>query len=358
MPISKILDYKRLKFHAAAALLVLSLLASLLVAHRAGAAGFDNAYIRLDRQAASTATTGLVCVNPGSTSADVKTWSITFPTGFTVTDGGSGANWSTTNISTSGIPTGTSAWPNATSASAAASGQTVTWTNSSAQTMTNGTTYCYRWTSSSALSTGSAGVNKTGTITTKNSSAVTIDSSPWATAVISNDQITVSATVPATFTFVLGGNSDSFTTNLDPTANSVSTSGVTAQVITNALHGYIAWVKSANAALTSATRPSDPINTAGTVNGSPNTLSAGSDGYVLDVDETVDTDTNGTIDGEYNGGANAGGTLSTSYQPIFSGTSATSGYTATLVEKASISATHPPASDFTDTLTVVSAGQF
>lgn len=326
-----------------------------LIAPKANAALFTKAYIRLDRMSDATPTTGLVCAEPGTSSSDVKTWEVTFPAGFTVSS--TASNWQTSNISISDLPAGTSAWPNATSATATIGSQTVTWTNSSPETMNTGTTYCYRWTASAALTTSTAGADKTGSITTKNSSAVTIDTVNYATAVIADDQIVVSATVPANFTFTLEGNSDSLGT-LSRTAIS-SSAGKYVEIFTNANSGWIAWVKSNNAALSSASR-SASIATTGTVNGSPDNLSIGTEGYVLDVDLTTEGPGGGTVTiaGEYNGGASGGGTLSTTFQPIASSNGGADGDKITLVEKAAISGLTKEATDYTDTLTVVGAGQF
>jgi hypothetical protein len=223
--------------------------------------------------------------------------------------------------------------------------------------MNNGTLYCYRWinTTGNAVTTGTTGVDKTGTVLTRDTGVATIDSTQYATAVITNDQIVVSATVPATFTFTLGANTDSLGT-LSTGAVGAS-SGVTATVITNAQNGWITWAKDLNQGLVSAVA-SKTITTTGTINATPDTLSAGTEGYVLDVNETADPQTNGSIDAEYNGGADAGGTYSANYQPINSGTGPTSGYASSLVERAAISGTTPAATDYTDTLTVVAAGQF
>ncbi|MCE9643616.1 MAG: hypothetical protein K8Q97_04895 [Candidatus Andersenbacteria bacterium] len=319
---------------------------------RAQATSFTQAYLRLDRMKASTATGGTVCAKPVTTAteADVK---VVFPTGFTVN--GTAGNWT---VTTTNLPSGASAWLGIGTATAVSS-QTVTFPSSD---LTVGTLYCFNFTGTSTLTTSSAGSSKTGTITTTTSAPADIDLTSYATAVVSDDQIVVSAVVPAIFTFALSANTDSFTGNLSTTTT--STTGVTTTVATNAQAGWIQWVKSANAALSSSTA-SASIATAGTVDNSPTDL-ASTTGYVLDVDVTTDSGTgSGTVTqasnygAEYNGtNSTSGGTLSTTFQPIAASDGTTDGDVLTLTERAKISAVQAAASDYTDTLTVVAAGRF
>jgi hypothetical protein len=143
-----------------------------------------------------------------------------------------------------------------------------------------------------------------------------------------------------------------------------SSSGRTVTIATNAAAGWVAWVKSANAALNSASTGAS-IATAGTVNNAPSDLAALT-GYVLDVDITTDSGTGtGTVSqasdygAEYAGtNATSGGTLSTTFQPIAAASGTTDGDVLTLIERAKISAVQAAAVDYTDTLTVVAAGRF
>ncbi len=311
------------------------------VAH---AANFTGAYLRFDRMMASTATNVVVVFKPATVGTEAKV-KITFPAGFTVSG--------SPTVNTTALPAGTTAVPG--TLSAAGSAQTVT--ISGATDMVVGTLYAVNI--ATGITNGTAGTG-TATIFTTTSGDVTIDSSDVATRTISNDQIVVTATVPATFSFTLSGNSDSFTGNLDP-ASVVSTSGRTVTIATNASRGWIAWVRSANAALVSASASSS-IATAGSVDGTPSTLSTGTNGYVLDVNLTTDSGTGSgtvTLDPEYNGTTtSAGGTLSTSLQPIASADGTTDGDVLTLIERSAISAVQAAASDYSDTLTVIGAGNF
>ncbi len=344
--------HKRLAF-ANILSLVLGLLAPLFMANQAQAGVFNQAYVRLDRMKASTTTGGLICANPStsSTEADVQ---VTFPTGFTVN--GTASNWT---VTTSNLPSGATAWAGIGTATAVSS-QTVTFPSSDLST---GTLYCFNFASSSTLTTGTSGSDKTGTITTRTGGASTIDSTTYATAVVSDDQIVVSATVPALLNFALSGNTDSFSSDLS-SSSVISTSGRTVTIGTNAQDGWIAWVKSLNAGLTSATA-SSTINTAGSVDNSPTDL-ASNTGYVLDVDITTDSGTGtGTVTqasgygAEYNGtNSTSGGTLSSTFQPIAASDGTTDGDVLTLTERAKVSAIQAAAGDYTDTLTVVAAGRF
>lgn len=319
---------------------------------RAQATAFTQAYLRLDRMKASTATGGTVCANPATTAteADVQ---VTFPTGFTVNT--TAANWT---VTTTNLPSGATAWVSIATATAV-SGQTVTFPSGD---LTVGTLYCFNFAASSTLTTSTAGSSKTGTIATRTSGPATIDSTSYATAVVSDDQIVVSAVVPAIFTFALSANTDSFAADLS--TSTTSTSGVTTTVATNAQAGWIQWVKSANAALSSVSA-SASIATAGSVDDAPTDLAA-TTGYVLDVDVTTDSGTgSGTVSqaagygAEYNGtSATEGGTLSTSFQPIAASDGTTDGDVLTLIERAKVTAVQAAASDYTDTLTVVAAGRF
>jgi len=140
-----------------------------------------------------------------------------------------------------------------------------------------------------------------------------------------------------------------------------STTGRTVTITTNATNGWIAWVKDSNQGLISAAA-AKTIATSGTVDGSPTTLSTGTEGYVLDVDLTTDAASGGTVSiaGEYNGGANAGGTLSSTFQPgaTSTGTAGGSGDVITFVGKAAIAGDTPAANDYTDTWTIIGAGTF
>jgi hypothetical protein len=160
---------------------------------KASAAGLTQAYVRLDRLTASIATGGMVCAK--STTVSVETTvKVTFPTGFTTTD--TPANWT---VTTTNIPADATAWIGIGTASAA-TGQDVTFPSGD---MVVGTLYCFNFTGTSTLTNASAANDQVGSITTQLAGPTTIDSSSFALSTITNDQIVVSATVPATFSFAL-----------------------------------------------------------------------------------------------------------------------------------------------------------
>jgi hypothetical protein len=328
------------------------LVTPLFLVPQANAAGLQQTYVRLDRLEASTITGGMVCAKPATVGTET-TVKVSFPTGFTVN--GTAGNWTTT---TSNLPSGATAWPGIGTATLVAS-QDVTFASTD---LTVGTLYCFNFSGSSTLTTGTAGNDKTGVVTTQAAGPTTIDSSGYALSIVSDDQIVVSATVPALFSFALSGNTDSFVSNLSTTTT--STTGRTVTLTTNANAGWIAWVKSATATLNSASI-SKNIPTAGTINDAPNDL-ASTTGYVLDVDVTTDSGTGtGTVSqgagygAEYNGtNATSGGTLSTTFQPIAASSGTTGGDVLTLIERAKITAVQEAATDYTDTLTVIAAGRF
>lgn len=319
---------------------------------KASAAQLTEGYVRLNRMKASTATGGTVCAKMATTAGTDAKIKVTFPTGFTVNS--TASNWT---VTTSNLPENGSAMPGIDTASAV-SGQTVTFPITDISS--NSTLYCFNFASSSTLTTSTAGNDKTGSISVTTSGDSEIDGGIYATSVISDDQVVITATVPATFSFALGSNTQSLGTL--STGSVSSGSGVSVTIGTNAGNGWIGWVLSANAALNSAAT-SDAISTTGSVDNSPSTLSAGTEGYVLDADLTSDSATSGTgsvtIDAEYNGTTTSqGGTLSTTFTEFASADGPTDSDVITLVPRVAISALTQAATDYTDTLTVVAAGHF
>jgi hypothetical protein len=165
------------------------LLTPLLFANQIEAAKFSEAYMRLDRQKANTALSGVVCAKPSSGSAGTEAKvSIQFPSDFNLST--STSNWTT---STSGIPSGSIAWPGIGSTATSVSGNTVIFNSGNLTSESN--LYCFKYTAASST-TGDEG-NKSGSITTMNSSNQTIDFVDYGLKIVPNDQVVVSATVPA-----------------------------------------------------------------------------------------------------------------------------------------------------------------
>jgi hypothetical protein len=355
---------KRKMFRVKAGLAALLMFVASLLALFPGevkAATLTNTYIRLNRMSASPTTTSFRLVfrtvGAGATSvainfngADTTTWT-----------GSSGAVNATqsTNTATCATETGFSALPG--SLSASGSGSTVTITGVTALSAT--TTYCVDLTSASAVTNAAAGEYHP-TVT------VGSDSTTVAVRTISNDQIVVSATVPATFSFVLSGNTDSFTSNLSTTGQ-VLTTGRTVTINTNAASGWIAWVKGTNASSGAATKGAllsasasnytIPTTNANALGSASHTQSAGTEDYGLSV-SVADGAGGGTATANAaydSGGTDKVGVLDpTNFRPIASSGGTATNDVITLKEGAVIVGSTPPGTDYTDTLTVIGAGNF
>ena len=334
----------------------LGVLLPLLLPNQANAVAATG-YLRLDRMAASatgTGTTGgTVCMTPETVATEGKVV-ITFPGNGTQGAASFGVNSTTSNwtLSTSSIPTGSSAWPGVGTNPTAASGASITVASSD---LTPSTQYCFTFVGASSLSNPtSTGSSLTGTIITQTAGSTPIDTVNYATAIITNDQIAVTATVPSTFSFSLGANTAALGTIT--TSGATSATAITATVSTNANNGWLAWIKSTNAALSSPST-SDSIPSAAFTTGSGNVVDlASTNGYVVDV--TTGTGTP-TISTEYAGnGTTSGGNLATTFKQIASKSTPASGNTFTMAVRARASATNKAATDYADTLTVSAAGQF
>ena len=137
---------------------------------------------------------------------------------------------------------------------------------------------------------------------------------------------------------------------------------------TNSPLGYTAYVKSANGSLTSATSPGTPIAT-GTFNGSPDSLSNGTNkyGFAPTTGTACSTSTGSlTNDTEYSAGAgapissgsSAGSFNSTNFASFVSRNGYTNADAITLRERVTVANTTGYANDYTDTLTIVAAGNY
>jgi hypothetical protein len=340
----------------ALAVLFVAALAALLIAsiHQASAASLNKSFVRIDRMKISTVTTGTVCATPGTVASTEGKVVVTFPAGFTVST--TAGNW-TVNTTNLAWPTfsgfTTSAWPGIGTATTAV-GQVVTFPSTDLSSAT--TIYCFNWTNTAALTTPSSpSASLSGSIATQTGAAAAIDSSNFAVAVINDDQIAVSASVPQTFSFSLSGNSDNLGT-LATGSVSVSPTPRFATVSTNAKNGWNVWANDATpTGLTSASAGYTIASTAGN-----STLSAGTEGYNTGV-----TSSNGTGAGSITvaptfvgGSAGKGGGLSIALQTLATSNGANNGATVTFTNNAAISNTTPAASDYADTITVVGAGLF
>lgn len=341
----------QLKQNLIPALLATTLLMTHLVSAWApvSAAPLTNTYLRLNRMAATsqtdarlvfrTASAGATSVTINMNGADTTTWT-----------GSAGAVNAVQTVSsaTCAADTGATALPGTVTAAGNASTGVITISGVTA--LSAATTYCVDLTSTTALTIPAAGEYHP--LITAGSDSITV-----AVRSVTNDQVVVTAVVPPTFNFVLSGNSDNFTSDLSSSSVG-TTAGVTATVNTNARTGWIAWAKDSNTGLTSAA-VSKTI--ASTTPGTSTTLTAGTEGYAFGVAAIAQGSGQGTTTATtaYNATAGAHGSgLDTSYRAIASSTGTASNAVLTLRERAAINALTPAAADYTDTITIIGAGNF
>jgi hypothetical protein len=320
------------------------------------AADLTEAAMRLDRMAASTSDVDiLVVVKPATTDTEDEAY-LTFHADFTVDASPANITASTANMPSTFNGEALTAMVGLGETAEAVSSQNVTFDIGE---LTVGTLYGFFITAGldNPASTGT----KVNTISTRTSGSSVIDSKKVAVDIVSGstDQITVGASVPATFNFALDGNSVTFG---ELASGSVSVgSTVNADIDTNASTGWVAWLSSANAALDS-TATGSTIPTAGTVDDSPTTVTAGSDFYQLDVEVTNGTgDGTPSIDSEYDGQHGdpyEGGTFSTTLEEIARSDGPGTDDALALYGIAAMTALKEAATDYTDTWTVVGAGNF
>lgn len=316
-----------------------------------------NSYMRCARMQAGQAPGDcLIVFTTSATSATETNFKITLDSEWVST-----TNFSTTasnyTVSTSGIPGGTTAMPGISTATSV-SGQSIIFPITA---LANSTTYAFFITGSGLILNPAASSTQLHILSSRITGDVEADTKTIAVPTITNDQIVITATVAPTFTFVFSNNSQSM--GALSTSGVVSGGGTTVTVTTNAAGGWNAWALSANVGLKSVAAGNYTIDEASPTPGdnTPTTLTAGVEGFVLDVDATTDAGGGGTLDiaNEYDGDSTAkGGSLSTTYQLIASANGAAAGDVITLIPRASISGLTPAATDYTDTLTVVGAGIF
>ena len=354
-------------------LLVLSLAQNFVFPSNVRAAAATG-YLRLDRVKANTATGGVVCVNPTTNETTVRKMDISFADGsgtggaasFAVNATGSNWTWDTTGTN---LPAGTSAFPG-TATTSTVSGGTVTFVVTADQSLNTGTVYCLHFTGTSTLTTPtSAATNLTGTINLRDSSGtlLTGETVDYATSVVTNDQVVVTGTVPATFTLTIAGAPATFSTNIPTSSTPATTNNITVTVSTNANNGWTSWAKNtnANSALVSSST-SDGICFGGdyptctgaayqTGSGNVHSLS-GAAGYGMSAAAGTGTPTIAT---EYAGSSSSFGSLdSTKFEKVSSMAAPVSGAVTTLTFGAEATATNKAATDYTDTVTLTAAGSF
>jgi hypothetical protein len=266
--------------------------------------------------------------------------SVTFPAGYTVATGAMTYATTYTTANCTAITGATSDLPGAPAASG--SGQVITFSGITAMTASH--SYC-------GVLTGTVVTNPAAGVYVGSITAGTDAAAQIAWDVITNDQVVVTATVPASFTLVISSSTDPFTANL-AVGTVGATTGVTATMTTNGtgwnLYGY-----DANAGLLSA---NTGHNIASTTPGTTATLTAGTEGYVTAINSTSTVTAAYANSGFATPGKGSG--LNTTAIQLVSGTGPTAAATAVFREYAAISGTTPAASDYTDTITLLGAGTF
>ena len=338
-----------------------SLVVSLLLPDIASAAPLTQAGVRLGRLGISASTNNdlLVTFKLNTTPTSVAKITVTFPAGFTVVTG-------TPTVGTTGFPNtpaSITAPPGSLTAASTAGPRTIVVSGLTSASLNNTTLYGFTIPTGTVTNPATAGQYNI-TVQSNDSGGAPIDTTTTPTyiyGVSSNqDQIAVSASVAPNFSFSLSANADTVP-QVDPTTIQTST-GVTMSVGTNSPLGYTAYVKSANAALTSIISAGTPIAT-GTFNGSPDTITAGTTkyGFVPSTGAACSTCTGTlTYDTEYAGitGSTAGSFNSTNFASFVSRNGYTNNDQITLQERVAVANTVGYANDYADTLTIVAAGNF
>jgi hypothetical protein len=341
---------------------------------RSSAASLSNSYIRLTRMKTATG---------GSSAVDLrivfKTTSTAGATGFTVdmngTDTGT-ARWTdaansgavaTSGMTVTNVSGGCDVGATQPAGSASVSGATSILTVTGVTALSANTIYCWD------ITKAATGVVTTPTVAGEYHPTITetggaTDSVTDAIRIVSNDQITVNATVPPTFNLAISGcasNTDAFTTNLTATTHT-STSGCTITINTNAKNGWYAWAKDSNSGLAS-TVASHTV--ASVTAGSQSDLNTthGTEGYGLAITSISQGGACASTCGvtsavsAYDSTASAGvnglvGGIDGTLRNVASSTGVANAATLTVKERANINVTTQAATDYTDLVTIVGAG--
>ncbi len=339
---------KKASFYSLSIVMALSAVAYVVKPAAVNAATLGKVLVRFDRLQTSQGTTGTVCAQPTTASAEASV-QVVFPTGYTL----GAAGTFTVNTTNLNWPASAAAWTGIGTANNVTS-QTVTFPSGDLASTT--TLYCFNWTNTAAVAVkSSATSSNTGTVTTRDSVPTTIDTASYSTVSLASDQIGVSASVPQAFTFALSASSDGLGSLT--TANVVTGSSPTVTVNTNAKNGWMAWAQDANTGLKSPSAGNYviPSKTPGT----NSTLATSTEFANMGVTGSQSTGSGSmTIDPAFLGGSlGKGGGLDTSLRPIASATGSSS-TVLTLANNAIITATTPAATDYADTITLVGAALF
>ncbi len=216
------------------------------------------------------------------------------------------------------------------------------------------TSYCYVLSGSAITANPTATGQSSVAVTAGSDSATSVEID-----IITNDQVVVSATVPPTFTMAISGTTDAFTSNLS-TGATATTTGVTVTMNTNAKNGWYLFGSDSNTGLKSTTQNYTIASKTPGTNGS---LVNNTEGYLSGLPAAGITQGGGlgvtSATAAYaSSGAGNGSGLDSNERQMASSTGTASGAIVTVKEYATIGATTPAATDYSDTITLVGAGSF
>lgn len=238
-----------------------------------------------------------------------------------------------------------------TAAGTAATG-TIAITDASA--LTASTSYCYVLSGSAITANPTATGQTTVAVTAGSDAATSVEID-----IIGNDQVVVSATVNPTFTMALGGTTDTFASPLS-SGSTIGTTGVTVTINTNAKNGWYLFGSDNNTGLKSTVQN---YTIASKTPGTNGTLVNNTEGYVSGLPAAGITQGSGsgttaaTVAYASSGTGNGSG-LDANEREMASSNGTANGAIVTVKEYATISATTPAATDYSDTITLVGAGSF
>ncbi|HEX8182537.1 MAG TPA: hypothetical protein VF575_02955 [Candidatus Saccharimonadales bacterium] len=330
----------------------------LLLPGNISAAGMTNTYVRLDRMKAATQSSVRVVFTTSTATATEDTVKLDFNgTDTTTWTGSSGVvnAAQTVTTATCATETGKTALPGTLVVSGASPVVTITGVTNLAPS----TGYCFDLTSTSAVTLPIAGEYHA--VLTTQTGATVDDKAVVALRVVAEDQITVTANVPPTFNFQLDSNTTAFTADLSPGTKRTTTPR-TFTVNTNAKTGWVAWIRNADANGLYSTGVAK--NIAPTTPGTAVDVdtAASTEQYVWGVTGMSQVAGLGTMAVstafDATGGTFEGTGVDNSYRQVASSSGTSDTSVVTLAAAATIAGITPAASDYTDVVQVIGAGQF
>ncbi|HSH55414.1 MAG TPA: hypothetical protein VK983_01150 [Candidatus Limnocylindrales bacterium] len=321
----------------------------------ASAGALTNTYVRLNRMSAGTQTSARVVFKTAAGAAVEDNVRVDFKAAWTNAAGAVNLT-QTVAVAACATETGATSLPG-TTLSAAGSGAVIT--VSGVADLAASTAYCFDLTSTSAVTLPTAGEYYVD-VTTQTGGTV-VDVAKLAVRVVSNDSITVTATVPPTFNFQLDANTTAFVGDLTPGTKRETTSR-TVTVNTNAKTGWVAWLRNAdtNGLYSAGVNHNIAPTTPGTAVDVDTALTT--EQYVWGVDSLTQVAGAGTpaITAAYDssGLTNDGSGVDNAYRQVASSTGTSQDAVVTLTSSATISGITPASSDYTDVVQVIGAGNF